>query len=278
MELTAIMAAELNPDLGDLFADPIIDARHDPTTLSSPDEEPEAAFVEAPTTTSAANDSAAPVDKLRFRFRKDGPLRWLSHHDLIRTFERLLRRCELPFRRTRGFNPQPRLVFALSLPLGVIGCEEIVDIEFDAILPPEEVLSRMSQQSPPGLSLLRVQRVAVKNSARVTGFTYALSLPPQRCDEELHRLIAATLASRECLVDRKKPTPRRVDIRPFLRDLRLSNDHTLEIHLWLTDRGTARPDEVLRMLGLADIVGAGSVLERTRLDLANEPEQLPCTT
>ena len=60
-------------------------------------------------------------DKLRFRFAKTGTLRLLSHHDLMRCLERMLRRADLPFKSTAGFHPGPRVVFALSLPLGVVG-------------------------------------------------------------------------------------------------------------------------------------------------------------
>ena len=69
--------------------------------------------------------------KIRLRFRKDGDLRLISHHDLLRTFERMLRRAAIPFHSTQGFNPKPRLVFALSLALGIIGHEEVVELELD---------------------------------------------------------------------------------------------------------------------------------------------------
>ena len=75
-------------------------------------------------------------DKMRFRFRKDGALRLLSHHDLMRCFERMLRRAALPVRQSQGFHPKPRLIFALSLPLGVIGCEEVAELELEEVLPP----------------------------------------------------------------------------------------------------------------------------------------------
>src|SRR5439155_20976241 len=67
--------------------------------------------------------------KVRLRFRKGGDLRLVSHHDLMRCFERMLRRAGLPYRSTAGFNPKPRLVFASALPLGVVGCEEVVELE-----------------------------------------------------------------------------------------------------------------------------------------------------
>src|SRR5207253_3923437 len=92
-----------------------------------------------------------PFTKVRFRFRKSADLRLLSHHDLMRTFERLLRRAEMPVRQTRGFHPKPRLVFALSLPLGVVGCEEVGELELDEPLAPEEVHARLARHAPPGL-------------------------------------------------------------------------------------------------------------------------------
>src|SRR5438552_15734366 len=99
-------------------------------------------------------------DKFRIRFRKCRDLRLVSHHDLLRSFERMLRRAALPFHSTSGFNPKPRLVFALSLPLGVVGCEEVVELELDAELLPEELHQRLAQQAPAGLDILSVRRIA----------------------------------------------------------------------------------------------------------------------
>ena len=78
-------------------------------------------------------------DKLRFRFAKTGTLRLLSHHDLMRCLERMLRRADLPFKSTAGFHPTPRVVFALSLPLGVDGRDEVVELEFTATLDADDV-------------------------------------------------------------------------------------------------------------------------------------------
>src|SRR6516225_9623492 len=104
-------------------------------------------------------------DKVRIRFRKDGELRLVSHHDLMRCFERMLRRSGLPFHSTEGFNPKPRLIFALSLGLGIVGCEEVVELELDAELPPEEIHARLARQGPPGMDILSVQRIERKTRA-----------------------------------------------------------------------------------------------------------------
>jgi radical SAM-linked protein len=254
----------------------------------------------APDATPAASPAATgPPDKVRIRFRKDGALRLLSHHDLMRTFERMLRRADLPFRRTQGFHPKPRLVFALSLPLGVVGGNEVVELELDHVLPPEEVHERLARQAPPGLAIHSVCRIGPRCTARVRGLTYALPIPvagaPGLCDPvagapgllggperlpALRERIAEVLAAPECWIDRNRPPSgrgRRLDIRPFLRDLRLEEPRGADIpvcrllvDLWLTDSGTARPEEVVRLLGLQDLLESGAVFERTRLELEDE--------
>src|SRR5258707_13397687 len=108
------------------------------------------------------------LDKFRIRFRKVGDLRLLSHHDLMRTFERMLRRATLPFRSTQGFHPKPRLVFALSLPLGVVSVEEVVELELAHALPAEEIHARVAGQAPPGLTILSVQSVDFRAGAQVS--------------------------------------------------------------------------------------------------------------
>jgi radical SAM-linked protein len=214
-------------------------------------------------------------DKVRLRFRKDGALRWLSHHDLLRTFERLLRRSGLPFRSSQGFNPHPRIVFALSLPLGVIGRAEIVELELDEEIAPAEVRDRLQAQCPPGLSFLDAVRIPRNAGVRVRGLCYGISVPSERIVATRER-ISEVLAGGPCWVERSKPEHRRLDIRPFLRELRLDEAAALLLmDLWLLPTGTARPDEILALLGLADLIEKGAVLERVRLEMEDETSPVP---
>jgi radical SAM-linked protein len=215
-------------------------------------------------------------DKVRIRFTKGNDLRLLSHHDLMRTFERMLRRAELPFRRSQGFNPRPRLVFALSLPLGVVGAEEVVELELEQALPVEEIETRLRRQAPPGLGIISARRIEPRASAQVSGLSYAVEVPAERIDE-LRARIRDVLAAAECWWQRDRPPQRRLDLRPWIRDLHLQAttpspalSYTLIIDLRLTPTGTARPAEVLGLLGLADLLEAGAVCTRTRLELQDE--------
>jgi radical SAM-linked protein len=227
---------------------------------------------------------AAPErDKVRIRFRKGGDLRLVSHHDLMQCFERMLRRAGLPFHATEGFNPKPRMVFALSLALGIVGCEEVLELELDARLAAQEIHERLARQAPAGLDILRVRRIDRKSKAQVRRACYRLPIPAQR-GAGLPERLAALLAAPHCWIDRSQrreqalsaggacsrdaPT-RPLDIRPCLRDLRFS-DGWLELDLWITPGGTARPEEVLALLGLSDLLVEGAVLERCTLELHDE--------
>ena len=206
-------------------------------------------------------------DKVRLTFRKADSLRWLSHHDLMRTFERMLHRSALPFRRSQGFHPHPRLVFALSLPLGVIGRAEVVELELDERAALDEIRDRLARQAPAGLEILTIDRIPTNETAQVVGFTYGLFVPADR--------IAATRP-------RSTPTPsrpsagsngrsralRRLDIRPFVRRLHL-DDATGRLRDGPVPdaRGDRPPEEVLSLVGLAGVIADGVPLERVGLEL-----------
>ncbi len=214
-------------------------------------------------------------DKVRIRFRKGGELRLVSHHDLMRCFERMLRRAHLPFHSTEGFNPKPRLVFALSLGLGIVGREEVVELELDEELAPEVILQRLTQQAPAGLEFLQVNRVDSKATAQVRRVCYRVSVPPELRAGLPERLTAA-LQEPHFWVERIRPQPRRLDVRGYIRDLKFQVD-VLELDLEVTPQGTARPDEILRALGLADLLDRGAVLERSTLEIHDEILQRPAS-
>src|SRR5262249_49889530 len=148
-----------------------------------------------------------PGDKLRFRFAKTGTLRLLSHHDLMRCLERMLRRAGLPFKSTAGFHPTPRVVFALSLPLGVEAFDEVVEVEFTQILNEVETLALLRSQAPAGLDFTRVSVVPMKATALPRRVVYQLPLPEARIGQASD---AAVELMREVKVwvNRLKPSPK----------------------------------------------------------------------
>jgi radical SAM-linked protein len=212
-------------------------------------------------------------DKLRFRFAKTGHLRLLSHHDLMRCLERMLRRADVPFKSTAGFHPTPRIVFALSLPLGVVGRDEAVEVEFTRPCDADEVLARLNAQAPSGLSFTRVSVVPMRATAIPRRVVYTLPLPMER-GPQTAELARELWQAEKVWVNRLRPSPKRLNIRPYIRGLGIfgaeGGDIDLSLDLWVTQTGTARADELVRLLNLTDLLDAGAVLERTTLELRDE--------
>lgn len=207
-------------------------------------------------------------DKTRIRFRKDGDLRLVSHHDLMRSLERMLRRACLPFRSSEGFHPQPRMVFALSLPLGLAGLNEVVEIEWNEPVEAQDALARLNQQAPNGLSFLNARRIELKQSARPRRAIYRLAVPASEAAALADRC-AAAIGSSELWVDRERPRPKQLNIRPYVKSLHCGPDF-LEMDLWVTQEGSARADELVGLLDLNHLLDRGAILERTTLEICDE--------
>jgi radical SAM-linked protein len=223
-----------------------------------------------------------PGDKFRLRFRKDGPLRFLSHLDLTRCVERILRRADLPFKTTQGFHPTPRMVFALSLSLGAAGYQEVLELELTSPHHPNDVLDRLNRQAPGGLTFHSARIIPMKTTARPRRAEYLIPIPSELHDATAAR-IDQILSQPQVWVTRMKPKPRKLNIRPYLRGMNLTpaqGESHLTLDLWVTDTGTARADEILRLLDLSELLDTGVLIARTFLELHDEvppnpPDQPP---
>ncbi len=103
------------------------------------------------------------VCRIQLRFSKTGYMKYLSHLDLVRLLDRAFRRNELPISFTGGFHPLPRIRFALSLPLGVEGLKELVEIDFTKELSPNHVMKKLQKSLPNGLKILHAESISTKD-------------------------------------------------------------------------------------------------------------------
>ena len=193
------------------------------------------------------------VQRLRFRFSKAGPARFISHLDLARALERALNRARIPVAYTQGFNRRPRLQFAAALPLGFTSEAELADVWLlERVEPPmahEQIMSRMA----PGITVHEVWEVALEAPAMqaVTVETaFFASLPDGVDVVALQQRVAAALAAQTLPRERRG---KEYDLRPLIHDLALApvdGGWQLALRLALEPGATGRPDEVLAALGL----------------------------
>jgi radical SAM-linked protein len=166
---------------------------------------------------------------------------------------------------TEGFHPGPRLIVAQSLPLGIVGHSEVVELELTSEVEPEEVLRRLREQSPPGIDFLSARRIAIKTTARPRRAVYRIDFGGTDFTSDLPSRIQAFLHAAEIWAERERPRPRAINIRPYVESIDSTGDGLI-IRVWLTQEGTARADEIARALGLNNPVS----IERLDLELMDE--------
>ena len=99
---------------------------------------------------------APPVQRLRVRYAKRGRLRFTSHRDFSRAFERAVVRARVPMAYSSGFNPHPRISYAGASPTGAASEAEYLEIGLSRETDPSDVLAALDEALPPGLDVLEV--------------------------------------------------------------------------------------------------------------------------
>ena len=96
------------------------------------------------------------VQRLRVRYAKRGPLRFTSHRDFARAFERALRRAGVPMAYSAGFSPHPKISYAGAAPTGVASEAEYLEIGLARACAPEAIRAELDAALPPGLDVVAV--------------------------------------------------------------------------------------------------------------------------
>jgi radical SAM-linked protein len=99
---------------------------------------------------------APPVQRLRIRYAKRGRLRFTSHRDFSRAFERALVRARIPMAYSSGFNPHPRISYAGAAPTGSASEAEYLEIGLATRVDPADVHRDLAAAMPDGLDVVAV--------------------------------------------------------------------------------------------------------------------------
>jgi radical SAM-linked protein len=210
--------------------------------------------------------------RVRIRFRKEGDLRWISHRDLVRTFERLFRRMGLKLSMSEGFHPKVRMTFPSALALGVEALDEVMEFELSEHVDEARLAEQFAALAPPGLAVFDVQ-VLPENTpkAKVVGMSYEAPVSPER-RSEIAQVIQYVASQDQWPIGRKdRAAP--VDLKADLESLELTDGPegpVIRFRLAATPAATVRPREVLEAVGLADLEHEGRWLTRTSVALAEE--------
>ena len=236
-----------------------------------------------PATNPATEDELGrqtPTEPLRLRYRirfaKNGLLRWTSHRDLARLWERLLRRAQLQLSMSEGFHPKPRIGFPSALALGISGENEVVELDLAERLAAPELLQRLRKDDQPGLTIKSVQLLPDGcGKAKLKRTDYVITSPDpdlgasETDADAIRRDIDELLATEEISIVRKK---RSLTFRVDEQIISLTYDGSLHLSMAASDAATLKPTDVLDLIGCSDWISHGSQITRTEVVLKHEFE------
>ena len=202
------------------------------------------------------------VQKLRLRYTKRGRLRFTSHRDIARAFERALRRAQVPMAYSAGFSPHPKISWVGAAPTGVASEAEYVEISVAERVDLGLLQAALDESLPTGIDVVDVVEAPAGTNLpdRVEASSWGIRLP-QVPLEDVERAVEAFLATDVLIVQRlMKDGKRDLDARAAVVSMRAAWDDTgvpcatlLVVVRHVTP--AVRPDDVLSGLrSVADLV------------------------
>jgi radical SAM-linked protein len=211
------------------------------------------------------------AQRLRVTFSRGDGLKHITHLDMMRFWERAIRRAGVPLAYSEGFTPHAQIQIAAPLPVGTTSEAELMDVFLDRPLPPREFVAAVAAQLPADVGISAAEEVGLglpSLQAETRFAEYAVDVPAGEgpLAEAIARFLAAeTLPWQHTRDDEVKS----YDIRALVRDIAVAGDAPAGMtRLVMTLRndpsGSGRPEQVVAALGLP----APERIHRTRIVLA----------
>ncbi|MBA7469570.1 hypothetical protein ES703_95213 [subsurface metagenome] len=212
------------------------------------------------------------MQRLRIRFCRGQEVKFISHLDIVRLWQRALHRAEIPLAYSEGFSPHPRISLAAPLPIGVTGQAELMGILCTKWVSPHFFTAAVSQQLPPGIEILQVYPVALTMpslQSQVRYAEYRVEIETEKGQKDIESAVTSLLSIKHLPWQHQRDTDtRNYDLRVLIDDLWLIDWHsgscTVGMRLRCDNSGSGRPEQVATALGFTHHPQS---IHRTRLIL-----------
>lgn len=196
---------------------------------------------------------------IRCKFRKENDMKYISHLDLMRLFEKMLRIAKIRIGFTQGFNPHPKIAFGQALSLGIESMGEYVDIELKDDLTDVEFLKRINEVAPDGILFTKGEYISNTVDALMSSITHgsyliSIKLKEDSTLENINEKINEFLKLEEIidLKENKKGNINEVNIRPMITQITVVSyeDKNLIINTTLAtgSAGNLKPSVLINKL------------------------------
>ncbi len=191
--------------------------------------------------------------KLRIKFSKKGPLRFIGHLDIMRYFQKAIRRSDIDIAYSTGFSPHQIMSFAAPLGVGVESEGEYFDIEANSVTTAEDMINRLNAQMAEGMVItgMRILPDDAKNAmASVKAASYRLNWKNGYAPEyDLKEAVDKFHAAKEVLHTKKtaKSTIER-NLKDSVYELKALNDRSIYMLVDASSAGNVKPGAVVDCL------------------------------
>ena len=198
--------------------------------------------------------------KIQYQFKRSTPLRFLSHLDQQRLFQRAFRRAEIPVEYSQGFNPHPRMSFALAMSVGLTSDGEYGEVIVSEDIDVDTFISRMNQVLPNGLEVIAAKICGAgvgSLSAALSKSVYQIRIKvvPGTDLAALAAAIESYLALPQILIQKRNKKGKYVekDIRPFIESIAVMADpETDKVNIKMTliyiEQQCVKPEQILESI------------------------------
>ena len=210
------------------------------------------------------------MQRLRVRFARGEAVKFISHLDLMRLWQRALRRAGMPLAYSEGFNPHPRLSLAAPLPLGVTSEAELMDVQVHKWVSPHFFTGALSEQLPAGIEIRQVYPISLTLPSLQSQVRFAEYQVEVKTEEKnIEAKLASLLALKQLPWQHQRDTgPKSYDLRALIDDLWLIGSQpavsTIGMRLRCDSHGSGRPEQVTAALGFSQYPRS---IQRTKLIL-----------
>lgn len=194
------------------------------------------------------------VLKLRIKYEKTGVLRFIGHLDIMRLFQKAIRRAKLDVAYTKGFSPHQIISFAAPMPLGMTSEGEYFDGEFNTVTSTEDMMNRLNNTLPDGIrihDIVLLDEKAKPSMAIVTASDYYI-YKNDECENDNLKILVSIIDSvlnKSVLeiVKKTKTKEELSDIKPLIYELKPYKDG---IYMLLASgsRDNLKPELVIEAL------------------------------
>ena len=191
--------------------------------------------------------------KVRVKFRKFGPVRFIGHLDVMRFFQKCIRRAELDIAYSQGFSPHQIMSFAAPLGVGLTSDGEYMDIELNTVTTSADMIQRLNEASVYGIEIVSMKELpegAGNAMASVAAAGYTVTFREDRAPSFDYKAGLERLMKQEAILIHKetKKSTLEIDLKPGIYELTVKEDGSIYMLVDASSSGNIKPIQIIEAL------------------------------